>query len=225
MGFSFYSPRTDEYIAQIEKITSLLSDCILPRFNDIDEQSEKASDDAWQEAMGQPGTGEEDPSDFVDEAIEAGVSTYQLLSGIRQGMINFFAAAIYQCFEQQSKGFHSISPERFSLLQVNYKKDVQAWNDINDELRLVANVAKHGAFCKNPQGKGCSARKLRKIRPDLFRPPAGQPVTFHPIFGNELYVTIQDLNHFRDLVVNFWKEYTEILDKKEEAFGSGGGNT
>ena len=215
MVFSFYSPYTNEYIAQVEKITSLLNDCILPRFNDIDEQSEKASDDAWEEAMGQPGTGEEDPSDFVDEAIEAGVSTYQLLSGLRQGMINFFAAAIYQCFEQQRNGFHSINPERFSLLHVSYKKDVQAWNDINDELRLVANVAKHG--------EGCSARKLRKIRPDLFRPPAGQPITFDPIFGNELYVTIQDLKHYRDLVVNFWKEYTEILDKKEEAFGSGEG--
>ena len=43
MGYSFYSPRTDDYIAQIEKITSLLEDTILPKFNDIEEQSERAS--------------------------------------------------------------------------------------------------------------------------------------------------------------------------------------
>jgi len=214
MGFSFYSPRTDEYISQVEKITSLLEDTILPKFNDIEEQSERASDEAWEEAMNQPATEDCDPSDFVEAAVGAGVSTYQILTGLRQGMINFFVAAIYQCFEQQLQEFHSINPYRFSLLRVCYKTDVKTWKEIHRELRLVANTAKHG--------KGKSSEELRKIRRDLFRPPAGEPVSFDPMFGNQLYVTIHDLRHYRDLIVNFWKEYTEILDKKEETFGSGG---
>ena len=49
--------------------------------------------------MNQPATEDCDPSDFVDAAVGAGVRTYQLLTGLRQGMINFFVAAIYQCFE------------------------------------------------------------------------------------------------------------------------------
>lgn len=216
MGFSSYRPYTNEYIAQVETIISLLEDCILREFNDIEEQSEKASDEAWGAAMSQPGTGEEDPSDFVDEAIEAGVSTYQLLSGLRQGMINFFAAAIYQCFRQQLDAFHNTNPRRFSLLHVSYEKDVQAWNDINGELRLVANTAKHG--------EGPSSQALQKIRPDLFRPPDGEPASFDTMFGNQLYVSMQDLTHYRDLIVSFWKEYTKILDGKEAAFGTGEGS-
>ena len=216
MGFSFYSPRTDEYITQVEKIISLLEDTILPKFNDIEGQSERASDEAWEEAMNQPATEDCDPSDFVDTAIGAGVSTYQLLTGLRQGMINFFVPAIYQCFEQQLQEFHSINPYRFSLLRVSYQTEVTTWKEIHGELRLVANTAKHG--------KGKSSEGLRTIRPDLFRPPVGEPVSFDPMFGNQLYVTIQDLKHYRDLIVNFWKEYTEILDRKEEAFSSGGTN-
>ena len=217
MGYSFYSPRTDDYIAQIEKITSLLEDTILPKFNDIEEQSERASDEAWEEAMNQPATEDCDPSDFVDTAVGAGVSTYQLLTGLRQGMINFFVAAIYQCFEQQLQEFHSVNPYRFSLLRVCYKTDVTPWKEIHEELRLVANTAKHG--------KGKSSQELRKIRPDLFRPPAGEAVSFDPMFGNQLYVTIQDLEHYCDLIVKFWKKYTEVLDKKEESFGSGERNS
>ena len=214
--FSIYSPYTNEYIAQVEKIVSLLDKCILPKLNDIEEQSEKASEDTWEQAMSQPGTGEEDPSNFVDEAIEAGVSTFQLLSGLRQGMINFFAAAIFQCFKQQLEEFHNTNPRRFSLLRVSYKNDVKAWNDINDELRLVANTAKHG--------DGPSSQALQKIRPDLFRPPDGEPVSFDPMFGNQLYVPIQDLKRYRDLIVSFWREYTDILNRKEAEFGSGKGS-
>ena len=42
------------------------------------------------------------------------------------------------------------------------------------------------------------------------------------MFGNQLYVTIQDLKRYTDLIVNFWKEYTEILDRGEEEFSSRG---
>lgn len=49
MGLSFYSPYTNDYISQVEKITDLLESGILPKFDDINERSEKASDDAWEE--------------------------------------------------------------------------------------------------------------------------------------------------------------------------------
>ena len=216
MGFSFYSPYTNDYISQIEKITSLLESCILPKFDDIRGRSTKASMEVLDTSMNQPATEQSDPSDLVEEAIDAGVSTYQSLSGLKQGMINFFAAAIYQCFEQQLNEFHDTNPQRFSLLRVCHQKDVEAWNDIHGELRLVANVAKHG--------KGDSFRQLGKIRPDLIRPPEGEYASFDPMFGNQLYVTIQDVKRYRDLIVYFWKEYTEILDRKEAAFSSGEGS-
>ena len=211
MGYSFYSSYTNDYISQVEEITSLLESCILSKFDNIREQSKKTSMEVLDASMNQPATEHSDPSDLVEEAIDAGVSTYQALSSLRQGMINFFAAAIYQCWTQQLAEFHDTNPQRFSLLRVCHQKDVGAWNDIHGELRLVANTAKHGE----------SSGKLRKIRPDLFRPPGGKLASFDPLFGNELYVSIQDVRHYRDLIVNFWREYTEILDRKEAAFGIG----
>ncbi len=56
--------------------------------------------------MSAPATGDEDPADFAEAAEQAGVSHYLLLDGIRQGMLNLFAAALYHSFEQQVMRFH-----------------------------------------------------------------------------------------------------------------------
>ena len=212
MVFSFYSPYTNEYIAQVEKIVSLLEDCILPKFENIREKSTKASMQVLDASMRQPATEESDSADLVEEAIDAGVDTYQSLSGLKQGMVNFFAAAIYQCFKQQWQEFENINSRRLSLVQT-CRKATGTWKDIDRELRLVANTAKHG--------KGPSFRELREIRPDLFRPQEGKFPSFDPWFGSELYLSVQDVRRYRDLLVRFWKELTEILDEKEAAFGRG----
>ena len=53
-----------------------------------------------------PGTGDEDPADFADKALCAGISHLELMHGIRQEMLNLIAVALFHAFEQQAISFH-----------------------------------------------------------------------------------------------------------------------
>jgi hypothetical protein len=73
--------------------------------------------------MSAPATGDEDPSVFAEAARDMGVEHYLLLSGIRQGIVNLFATALYHLFEQQLMLFH-----RRELLQPAEENDASQFN-------------------------------------------------------------------------------------------------
>ena len=90
-------------------------------------------------------------------------------------------------------------------------KKFACWSKI-DELRLVANTVKHA--------EGSSSQKLRNIRPDLFKNPylsgfLGLPVPnpqiFQPLFGDDLYVSLQDVKGYRDQLIQFWEKFADAL--------------
>ncbi|HEX9876020.1 MAG TPA: hypothetical protein VGC50_05140 [Gammaproteobacteria bacterium] len=95
-----------QFQPELPALTDVLENRILPSFAGLEQEAEKVSKDAWDAFMAMPGTGDEDFSDFADEAEQAGVSHYVPLTGIRQGILNFFAAALFHCFEQQVMLFH-----------------------------------------------------------------------------------------------------------------------
>jgi hypothetical protein len=80
-----------------------------------------------------------------------------------------------------------------------------------DELRLVANVVKHG--------EGGSATELRKRRPDLFVYPSlkGQvdPIETLSVeatlFGQDFFVTKEEFEAYHKGSVAFWTELADAL--------------
>ena len=81
------------------------------------------------------------------------------------------------------------------------------------ELKLIANTIKHA--------EGPSAGKLYKIRPDLFSNPILQDesrmmtkrwVVSKPLFGEDLYITLDDFTLFVEAVKGFWSEFAEIIE-------------
>ena len=223
-----------EFIPQTNAIVDVLKVRLLANIKpeDIEAESKKISDDKWEQFMSMPETGDEDPGDIADMAESAGVSHLILMTGIRHGMLNLFAAALYHCFEQQVMWFH-----RKNVLDINEENnkklfklpeferrmkkfgiildDFASWSKINDELRRVANAVKHA--------EGGSADGLRKVRPDLFRhpllssssllsSPAAQPV-FQPLIGDGLYVSIDDIEDYRGHLVWFWQEFADSLER------------
>ena len=148
-----------EFIPQINAIVDVLKERLLPNINDgvIEEEAEKISDEKWEQFMSMLGTGDEDPADFADKAQTAGISHYGLMYGIRQGLLNSFAAVLYHAFEQQAMYFHrknvlkideendpkkikiSVFQERLKKLGVKIE-DFASWPKIYDELRLFANA-------------------------------------------------------------------------------------
>ena len=144
-------------------------------------------------------------------------------------MLNLFGVALYHAFEQQIMFFHrknvlcqeeeSESRKfRLSEVQKGLKEggiditEFLSWLKI-DELRLVANTAKHG--------EGDSSHKLREIRPDMFQNPhlsgfselmSGPAAEiFQPLVGEGLYVSVQDVRDYRDHLVRFWSELAHAM--------------
>jgi hypothetical protein len=219
-----------EFSPQLSAIVEALEKRTLPAFDGIEKEAESVSEKTWEEFMSRPATGYEDPADLAEVAQEAGISHYLLLAGIRQGMINLFVAALYHTFEQQVMYFHrkqvlnpreENDPKLFNLHEFQTRlKDLgiditafSSWPKI-DDLRLVANVVKHG--------EGDSAQRLRRERPALFENPeikklglsSGRvnPRVFLPLAGEDLYVSLADIKEYRDAVVGFWEELADAMD-------------
>ena len=205
---------------------------MLPNFQkvDINNEAEAVVDEAWKRFMSMSATGDEDPADFADAAHEAGLNYYMIVTGIRQGIINMFAAGLYHAYEQQLLFFH-----REELLPYEQQHDksklkisramellsnrgiesssFKSW-PVVDELRLVANTVKHA--------EGDAAEQLRKRRPDLFKAPqlkdnelgdftqSGHPI-YLPMVGEDLFVQVDDLKKYRDALVQFWNELGDLL--------------
>jgi hypothetical protein len=80
-----------------------------------------------------------------------------------------------------------------------------------EELRLVANVVKHG--------EGGSAGRLRKIRPDLFvyptlrkdRTGVSRLRVETTLFGQDFFVTKEEFERYHKGSVAFWAELADAL--------------
>lgn len=219
-----------EFVPQLHAIVDTLERRLLRAFEDIEQESEKVSRDTWERFMSMPGTGDEDPADFAEAAEEAGVTHYLLLDGVRQGMLNLFAAALYHAFEQQVMLFHRrevLDPSdennvvlikfgEFKSRLLGLGVDVtefSPWTKV-DELRLVANVVKHA--------EGNAAQKLHAIRPDLFENPrtaglglprSSKPTVFQPLVGEDLFVSLQDIKDYCGSLEMFWQELADALER------------
>ncbi|MDE2999631.1 MAG: hypothetical protein OXU79_11200 [Gemmatimonadota bacterium] len=221
-----------QFIPQIKTVVEVLKERLLPniRPEDIEAEAEKISEEKWEEFMSSPGTGKEDPGDFVNPALNAGISHFGLMMGIRQGLLNLFTVALYHTFEQQAMYFHrknvlhideesddklfklSEFQRRLEELDIRITK-FASWPKINGELRRVANAVKHA--------EGGSAGRLRQIRPDLFRHPLlssssllSSPTylpVFQPLIGDGLCVSLNDIEDYRDHLVRFWHEFADLL--------------
>jgi hypothetical protein len=212
-----------EFAPQLSALVEALDNRVLPAFSNIEQEGEAHSDEVWETFMLMPGTGDEDPSDFAEAAEDAGVSRYMLLDGIRQGIVNLFAASLYHTFEQQVMLFlrrevlHPTEENNSKLFKMEVfcerlltqGIDVTTFKSwpIIEELRLVANTVKHA--------EGKSALELHQIRPDFFRkaglPGLGewitrwQPRVFQPLVGKDLYVEPKDVRAYRDVLLDFWE--------------------
>lgn len=222
----------NEFVPQINALVDVLKERLLPTIDDnvIEAEANEITDREFERSISMPGTGDEDAADLAEMAEKAGISHFSLMHGIRQGMLNLFAASLYHTFEQQVMYFHRKNvlrkeeedDERLFKMRVFRERLVEfgielnhlpAWVTLDGELRLLSNAVKHA--------DGCSARKLRQRRPELFRyphqlhsisiPNAPPLPVFQPFVGDGLYVSLQDVEYYGDHVVQFWQELADQL--------------
>ena len=167
---------------------------------------------AWDLSMSQPASESSDPADFVDQATNEGIEHYQLMHGLRQGMINLVAVALYHLFEQQLKdAFRLKDDSEIKKLLTDLVDQGLCSGAVEKkikELREVANTVKHG--------KGRAYEQLYEWCPDMFVNPllrefsliltSDPPYDLQPLIGEGLYVRLEHLREYRDHLKEFWMD-------------------
>jgi hypothetical protein len=221
-----------QFVPALEHLIDALESRLLPNFPkvDIKNEADAVVDEEWKRFMSMPATGDEDPANFADAAHEAGLNYYMIVTGIRQGIINMFAAGLYHAYEQQLLFFHreELLPygQQHDKAQLKISRANELLSDrgielssfeswaVVEELRLVSNTVKHA--------EGDSAEQLRRRRPDLFKDPQLKDHGFEglsqsassiylPMVGEDLFVQVDDLTKYRDALVQFWTELGDAL--------------
>ena len=218
------------FVREIKALVNVLKNRLLSSFENIDQEASDIENKKWKE-FSSGVSFDADPANLAEKAMEEGLEHYLLMTDLRQGMINLFATTLYHLFEQQISIILNREvpyccpnwekPKQLSLdeIKCQFKKffgiDVakfKSWQKLH-ELCLVANSVKHA--------QGNSSDKLYKIRLDLFINPMIEnsshdpptlneiynfPTGFQPLTGNGLYVSIDDIKIYRDILVSFWEE-------------------
>lgn len=223
----------DPFRSQIRALRHALLTHMLPALPDAEAEAEQLKQALWQKTQSQPSDGSKDSGDFAEWVQDHAIHKYSELCGVRQGATNMAAVALWHMLEQQAMVFlrkEILSSDEIAALNEASVRDRQrifSWSGFKsllldkgvdvrklqcattlEELRLVANVAKHAT--------GDSADQLFKRRPDLFTAPGLNRMGFgkrddanqvaQPAAGEDLYLSEADINTYFDAAESFWDE-------------------
>ena len=228
----FWGPALrSSFIPEIEWFVRMFLERVLTAFDNIEAEADAAADEAWEGYMQQPSDGSEDPGDYAEIAIEAGIERYTRLSNVRQALLNMSAVSLWHLVEQQILFFHkrqvlSIHEENESTLHnrrtfIERMKaagiDVEglsSWSKLN-ELRVIANAVKHG--------EGNALNQAALLRPDILihptmrdEPPMFQSAKPHadrPAGGEDIYVTAADIKKYAEAAIEFWNKIADEIER------------
>jgi hypothetical protein len=213
---------------------------VVPHFGALNERADQIGNEYYEMAISQPADEDFDGdlSGFAEDAHYNALSWYEMMRYLRQTMLNLLAAGLFHLTEQQlaalghDAGFRNGSPKDTRLEEVakwyesNLRLDLRllpGWPLI-DELRLVANTAKHA--------EGKSSGDLRNIRPQLFCDPAlanvykgigidnyfvSRPISA-PLAGEDLFVSEDLLKEYAEGVETFFGHIAAYFDAHEDEY-------
>jgi hypothetical protein len=167
---------------------------------------------------------------FADKAMDKTLAFADMLIAMYYASVGLYSVGLFHLFEQhfadlplQILDAHKYGKEIklkevADWLKADASLDVTAFTTwpVIDELRLVANTVKHA--------EGGSATVLRGRRPGLFIHPVerkggGSTATpfqcrvRKPLFGEDLYLTIDDFSRYVEGVITFWSELADAMEK------------
>ena len=206
---------------------------VLPTFGNLDARAEQVADEYFNRIGSQPAGEYEDVNmaDVADAAQSQSYSWWEMMTSLRQTMLNLMTAGLFHLIEQQlatlSRDGVFDSPVRdtkISIVAAWYLEELNvslesmpSWSAVN-EMRLVANTVKHG--------EGSSARDLRAINPTLFTNPAYaeflrregvdpsenvRHAVAAPLSGDDFFVTEEALQGYAAGAEAFFLEIAEEL--------------
>jgi len=224
MKSQLYLPAmTRRYLkSEISDYIKIYFEKLLPVFKDIDSEADKRANDFYDNFMSQPAHDASiDPSSIAEEALEIGIEHYSYLELGKYNLTATWLATLYQLWEQQSRLFLFREMSRVCKIQFKtfctnlseikekfkfHNIDIESfscWPQIN-ELRLLCNIIKHG--------DGCSAEKLRKVKPALFKKEDTtdyMEVYKTTLLEETLNIDEKTLQNYSKVLLSFWDEIPE----------------
>lgn len=197
----------ESFIPPVNYLSKVLSEKILPAFDDKEEGVSHY--------------------DSCDDELDDYCRMEELRQDARQSMINLHVVALRHSYEQQISLLVMQSLGNNYTREANYKCDEKILIEVDElnienfrsweklkELEYVCNVVKHA--------EGYSAKKLEKVRPDLFKTPfqddgysAGKRLPVRqPLNGDGVFLQEQDIQEYALVIKNFWNEFIEKLDSR-----------
>jgi hypothetical protein len=79
---------------------------VLPAFDNISEEANQATQEAYERAGRFFDPDHDDPAEYAEAAVNAGIDFSIMASGMMQGITNLFTAGLYHLFEQWFLKFH-----------------------------------------------------------------------------------------------------------------------
>lgn len=188
---------------------------MLPTFNDVEQEAEEAAD-AYLTSVGYQPLAEDAEADRdIARGIEHNHS--EMMARVEQSILNLSAVGLFHRLEQllsdiiqngsaaTSATHHKKSGNAISFCGILKRyagfEKLPSWSRTN-ELRLVANVAKHA--------EGDSAEKLRRLNPELFS-SAGE-VMGMPLLGDDLFVSAQHFKGYAEAADSLLEEMAQHFD-------------
>jgi hypothetical protein len=209
---SYYAePFIIRSIEEIDRYIQVFKERILTAFESLPEEAEQIARDEYARLNRELSGERYDGGDIALFAEEKGLRYNNAMRDTRQGIVNLFAAGLFHMFEQQAIFLvNRVLPKAKSDISKNSSiddlkkclKDQKVnldnrvfWRKMN-ELRLIANIVKHG--------EGKSEVCLRKIRPDIFRSP--KKMDIKPLVGEGLNLKPEDVYQYGEQIRSFWNE-------------------
>jgi hypothetical protein len=219
------------FVPHLRRLLQTLEGRLLPAFANLEDEASEIEEETYEELGRSLADPDLDPSVPVELAHDAGLDHYRGMLAVRQTLLNVFSALLYHAWEQQLLEFHRrevlhpkdqnnpaflnlrVLRERLSDEGVEFDS-FASWPTI-EELRLVANTAKHA--------EGPSAQELKKLRPQIFENPALEggpfqgisitPRVYSPLSGEDLFVRATDVHRYAQATILFWEELADALDE------------
>jgi len=224
MKSQLYLPEiTRRYLkSEISNYVEIYFQKLLPVFKDIESDAEKYTNDIYNNSMCRPACDDSiDPGSIAETALDEGIDYYSYLKLGKYNLTATWHATLYQMWEQQVRRFlfqeishvYNNQFETFCKNLSEIKKkfkfhniDIESFSSCPqiDELYLLCNVIKHGG--------GCSEKRLRKIKPTLFKQEdgTGYMKTFKTTLLEEtLNINEMTLQNYREALLSFWDEIPE----------------
>lgn len=210
---------------------------VIPAFSNLDARAEQVAHDYYNRIGSQPaGEYEIDMADVAEDAHRHSYDCWEMMTSLRQTMLNLMAAGLFHLVEQQlailsRDGLFDgpVRDTKLSIVAEWYQEQLGAtlaempsWSTI-DEMRLVANTVKHG--------EGNSARDLRAVNPALFTNPDYVEILRSegvglderltrdslaaPLSGEDFFVTEEVLHGYAVRAEAFFDEIAADLFRRE----------